>query len=78
MADTLTLKEVELDYEADEAEDNVTPREEDTPTPGLLQDGELPSSPAPENLQTDDINSPGHTFCFLLPISIFPSPLHDA
>jgi len=35
MADTLTLKEVELDYEADEAEDRVetpTPRD-DTPTP---------------------------------------------
>lgn len=69
MADTLTLKEVELDYEADEAEEvPVTPREESTPTPVDTEkkqdgedgeDGETPSSPRTSNLQTDDICSPG-------------------
>ena len=59
MADTLTLKEVELDYEAEEPaeESAVTPREDDTPTPGPGEeregeaDGELPESPVASNLQ---------------------------
>jgi len=60
MADTLTLKEVELDYEADEAEDRVetpTPRD-DTPTPttptprrGL----ETPTTPGKGRTEQDDI-----------------------
>ena len=60
MADTLTLKEVELDYEAEEVEEAAV-----TPTPGGVassprqgededDDGEIPSSPA---RQTDDICS---------------------
>lgn len=60
MADTLTLKEVELDYEAEEVEEAAG-----TPTPGGVassprqgededDDGEIPSSPA---RQTDEICS---------------------
>jgi len=47
MADTLTLKEVELDYEADEAEDRVetpTPRD-DTPTPTPRKEVHTPTTP---------------------------------
>jgi len=47
MADTLTLKEVELDYEADEAEDRVetpTPRD-DTPTPTPRKEALTPTTP---------------------------------
>ena len=58
MADTLTLKEVELDYEAEEVEEpSVTPTPggaSSSPVPEEEDDGELPSSPA---RQTDDICS---------------------
>lgn len=75
MADTLTLKEVELDYEADEAEEvAVTPREENTPTPvqdtnkkgeeegAEEEDAETPSSPRTSNLNnvsSGEVKDPG-------------------
>jgi len=60
MADTLTLKEVELDYEADEVEDRsetppVTPRD-DSPIPGAQEPPSTPPSLIPSG--TDDICSP--------------------
>jgi hypothetical protein len=53
MADTLTLKEVELDYEADEGDEGRGETPTPTPTPSSprarasspLGEGELPSSP---------------------------------
>ena len=66
MADSLTLKEVELDYEAEEVEEAATKEEEAEGTAEPAErsssraedEGELPSSPA-AHLQADDICSVG-------------------
>ena len=61
MADTLTLKEVELDYEAEEVEEpSVTPTPggaSSSPVPEEEDDGELPSSPARQSPDATTIDA---------------------
>jgi len=58
MADSLTLKEVELDYEAEEVEEAAREEGEPRSSSRAEDEGELPSSPA-AHLQADDICSVG-------------------
>lgn len=81
MADSLTLKEVELDYEADEAEDRVetpTPRD-DTPTPLPKPDLISPSTPVLDKSEQGD-NADGEIASSPIPdvsTDIISSPVDD-